>query len=177
MKLSIATTNTALASMAITSLVSYPTGAAAAASCTHGKLFVSSIDDTTVRVLDLNSGLDNIALDYSVDVSEAGPELNLAKDTSSKVVSVIYRGTEENLYQVRKKTVNTDGAEKIGLEDQDRHPISSQQRHVSSICHLRLTMIFFLYSLPRMGLFVGWLRVFRWKSMTTMFTSNTPNQR
>ena len=175
MKLSIATTNTALASMAI-SLVSYPTGAAAAASCTHGKLFVSSIDDTTVRVFDLNSGLDNIALDYSVDVSEAGPELNLAKDTSSKVVSVIYRGTEENLYQVRKKTVNTDGTEKIGLEDQDRHPISSQQRHVSSICPLRLTMIF-LHSLPRMGLFVGWLRVFHWKSMTTMFTSNTPNQR
>jgi WD40 repeat protein len=99
MKLSIATTKTALASIAI-SLVSYPIGAAAAASCTHGKLFVSSIDDTTVRVFDLNSGLDNVALDYSVDVSEAGPELNLAKDTSSTVVAVIYRGTEENLYQV-----------------------------------------------------------------------------
>jgi len=102
MKLSIAATNTVLASIAI-SLVSYPTGvAAAASSCTHGKLFVSSIDDTTVRVFDLNSGLDKITLDYSVDVSEAGPELNLAKDTSSTVVSVIYRGTEENLYQVRR---------------------------------------------------------------------------
>jgi WD40 repeat protein len=101
MKLSYAATHTVLASIAAISLSYNSTGVAAAEACTHGKLFVSSISDTTIRVFDLNNGLENVALDFTVDISEAGPELNLSKDSTNTVVSVIYRGTVDNLYQVR----------------------------------------------------------------------------
>jgi WD40 repeat protein len=97
MKLSIATAHMVLA----ISLSYYSTGVVSHEACTHGKLFVSSISDTTIRVFDLNNGLENVALDFTVDISEAGPKLNLTKDSTNMVVSVIYRGTVENLYQVR----------------------------------------------------------------------------
>jgi hypothetical protein len=69
--------------------------------CTHGMLFVSSTEDATIRAFDLSNGLEDLAPKASITVPSVGPELNLSKDSSGKVVSVVYRGSEANLYQVR----------------------------------------------------------------------------
>jgi hypothetical protein len=76
---------------------------------------VLTIDDTSIRVFDLNNGLENVALDFTVDVVEAGgPELNLAKDRSNTVVSVIYRGYHQRIcirYDLRVKYLERDDKE------------------------------------------------------------------
>ncbi|KAL3925117.1 MAG: hypothetical protein SGILL_000622 [Bacillariaceae sp.] len=86
--------------------------------CTQGKLFVSSTGDTSLRVFDLSKGIENLSVESTMNIPGTGPELNLNKDSSGKVVAVIYRGTEASNYQ--------DGAVRwvdtgVSVEPHDEH--------------------------------------------------------
>ncbi|KAG7374806.1 hypothetical protein IV203_013901 [Nitzschia inconspicua] len=67
--------------------------ASAHGDCTHGRLFVSDADSTTVHVIDLNESLENLAPEASLNVpGEAG--INLKATGSMKEVAAMYRGDE-----------------------------------------------------------------------------------
>ena len=72
-----------------------------ASSCTHGMLFVSSVNSTEVFAMDLNSeSLADLPVAMSLDLSADIPvnELNLMATGSNEEVAVIYRGQEDQQY-------------------------------------------------------------------------------
>lgn len=72
--------------------------AGAHGSCTHGKLYVSEADSTTVHVFDLTGSVENMVPEQTLSDIPGGPELYFGQTGSMRTVAAIYRGVPDNGY-------------------------------------------------------------------------------